>query len=168
MTDRDTQGSVEYPKAWPIVAYTVAFGIFGAFPTTRRARWARVIGESTWQYWVAFGVTLAAHTLVSLTAIWLVAVPAIPSKTKPAHLSTQAAQVSAETKRIESELAMDDRVAEKSGIDDVNCTRTGPDGQGGSSYTCVVRYGDGQTRDYDVKGGETNVVSWLDVIPKVR
>lgn len=158
MTDRAEQSSVGPPRAWPVAVYTMTFGIFGAFPAERRARGAQAVGASTRRYWVAFGVTLAVHALVSLTVIVVAGMPA--------YRNHQAAQVAAETQRVESALATNERVATAAGIDQVTCTRTGPDGQGGSAYTCVARDRDGRTRDYDVASGQTDVVSWLEITPR--
>jgi hypothetical protein len=57
------------PTAWPIVAYTVLFGLFGLIPAGRRAGRARRAGYRTARYWWAWGGTYAGMVLLAVVLL---------------------------------------------------------------------------------------------------
>lgn len=62
------------PAVWPVVIFTIVFGLAGSISAARRASAASRARKPRAPYWIAFGVT-AAVAFVVWTVVGMVAVP---------------------------------------------------------------------------------------------
>ena len=124
------------PKFWPVAAFTVFFGIFGAISAARRADQARRGRNSTAPYWVTFAVTLVASSL-----FWVVGGVAVGV---PAYLAVREGAV---VKQLEDNVVGDGQLAKANlSAREADCRAAGdrrPDGT--RDYLCRLTLSDGRT-----------------------
>jgi hypothetical protein len=79
------------PGIGMVIAVTAIFGLFGMIPASRRAKKAQALGLSGGKYWKAFGITLAASTVLYITLANMGGGPQVDAAATPANTVKPAA-----------------------------------------------------------------------------
>jgi len=122
------------PSWIPVVIWTFFFSIFGAISAARRAQQAGRSGKGRSPYWVAFGVTLVAGTIIWQAIALAVAVPVY------LHYREQAV-----TKAVQSAIVGQPAGARKVTVAKATCTPLGDAKNGLRTYNCRLVLSNGRT-----------------------
>jgi hypothetical protein len=126
--------SVRPKPSWiPVVAWTFFFGLFGVISAARRAGKARKAGHPQQSYWIAFGATLFAGTVV-----WAVAA----ALTVPVYLNTRQ---TAMTKTVEENIVAQPATAAGVRVTAADCKSIDGNRDGLYAYTCRVTLNNGRS-----------------------
>ena len=128
------------PPWWPVVLWTMFFGIFGTISAARRAEQARRGRNSPVPYWIAFGVTMVLGAALSAAA-WVVAVPVLQDRYE-----------SGVTRLVEEQIRTDADLPRALGSDAtaVVCVPTGDRVDGERMYSCTLTLADGRSATLSV------------------
>jgi hypothetical protein len=131
------------PKAWPVVIFTLFFGVFGAISAARRSRDARAFGLPVARYWQAFG-----GALVGGFFIWMLSLGILAATLIPLFENYHDSVMVITTDRLESQLMSSS--ASGVTVTQADCAddSVAPDGTG--TYRCQVTFADGVARSYEV------------------
>jgi hypothetical protein len=143
------QAAAGPPAVWPIIVWTLLFGVLGAISAKGRADQARRIGQPSGRYWGAFAGGLAASLLVSLVTIGVLVALATPV--------FLAERESAVAHAVESNLVHDGRLDATSGLvaTRATCDPVGVrDAAGNQEYRCLVELSGGQAASLEVLADE--------------
>jgi hypothetical protein len=121
------------PAVWPVVIFTLLFGLFGAISAARRAGRSR---NARAPYWIAFGAT-AVTGAVGWAVLTSIAVPVY-----------LAVWESARTELVQDNLVHDGTIKTPTGttVRGATCEPTSPRASNGfRAYSCVVTLSDGRS-----------------------
>jgi hypothetical protein len=130
-------GRARPPAVWPVVVFTLLFGVFGAITTSRRAAQARRVRNSTTPYWVAFLITLVAGGYLSFMVTTAAVLPAIDNIRESAAVDA-----------VQQNLVGDGRLQKTAGTTATSATCTALDvrrSDGRRDYSCLLTLDDGRT-----------------------
>jgi hypothetical protein len=135
------------PSVWPVVLFTVLFGVFGAISAGRRARRAKAMGASQGRYWGVFGGILGGQVVLSLIAFVMLVLLGV---------SVSASSVMTPDRLADRIVAQgqfrtaDGQTLTPSGA---QCAATEVDIRGVGDYRCVVDFDASTQKSYTVTVG---------------
>jgi hypothetical protein len=125
------------PAIWPVVVFTLLFGVFGAISAARRAAQARRIRNGPAPYWIAFLVTLLVGGYLSFMVATSAALPIIDTVRESAAVDA-----------VQQNLVGDGRLRKAAGTAATSATCTAVDvrrSDGRRDYSCLLTLDDGRT-----------------------
>jgi hypothetical protein len=125
------------PAVWPVVVFTLLFGVFGAISASRRITRARRMRVSPARYWIAFLVTLVAAGFLSFGVGTVAALPAIDDIRETVAVDA-----------VQENLVRDGRLQQTAGVTATSATCTAVDvrrSDGKREYSCLLTLSDGHT-----------------------
>jgi hypothetical protein len=130
-------GRPQAPAVWPVVLFTILFGLFGSISAARRAARAGRSRKPKAPYWIAFGATAAA-CYVAWSIVFAVA--------KPYVLDFRQSLV---TDSLQDQLVHDGHITTPKGtsVASAKCrtTDTATLTRAASAYTCVLTLNNGKS-----------------------
>lgn len=131
------------PKVWPVVVFTLFFGVFGAISAARRSRDARAFGLPVAPYWQAFGGAYVGGFLV-----WMVTLGGLAGILIPLYEGYRDSVVVMTPGRLEDQLMSSS--ASGVTITGADCVDDAVARDGAGTYRCQVTFADGVARSYEV------------------
>lgn len=125
------QPDARRPAVWPVVIFTLLFGVFGSISAALRSRRARRLGLPIGKYWAAFAATLVVFIAV------VVAIAVESSSTPPVMTAAQL-----QTSLVQS-AGWTDSLGNKLTAKDATCVPDNVASNGVGTYRCIVDFTDG-------------------------
>ncbi|GAA0239275.1 hypothetical protein [Cryptosporangium japonicum] len=129
------------PKAWPVAAFTLLFGIFGAISAARRSSDARALGLPGGRYWGVF-----AGALVASFAVWTLVLGIVIAITVPLYLNYKSTVMTT----TELEQALVSSPSADGSVVDATCIESAVNPVGVGTYECLVHFDNGTDLPYRI------------------
>src|SRR4051812_41233068 len=135
-------GRTGAPSWWPVIPWTLFFGVLGLIPAARRASRARRTRNSTAPYWLTWLITAAIGGFLSYAVVLPYAAAAVGDALEHSRQD-----------RLQHNLVHDGTLKPAGGATPTSaqCDAIGARTAGGDRrYTCLVRFSDDSTGTIDV------------------